>query len=125
MSRKEGDSPVSHSSIALLQERFRQLQRAKEIREERELLRQRTEFQRIGSTTCNDPSRLFFHSELIVPPRQPLQSSSTSLHHNLQRRQSDLQSFENPTSANSQYRETVMYRPSNFEDSDIDTSLHL
>ncbi|KAL6281904.1 hypothetical protein ACE6H2_012833 [Prunus campanulata] len=39
MERESHDATVIHSSIALLQERFRQLQRVKEMREEREILR--------------------------------------------------------------------------------------
>ncbi|KAL7175303.1 hypothetical protein ACSBR2_028996 [Camellia fascicularis] len=58
MSRQSSDSLVNHSSIALLQERFKQLQRAKEMREERELSRQLSESQRANSTTY-DQSRLF------------------------------------------------------------------
>lgn len=37
--RESHDATVIHSSIALLQERFRQLQRVKAMREEREILR--------------------------------------------------------------------------------------
>nr|VVW60284.1 unnamed protein product [Nymphaea colorata] len=39
MGRHANDSAVLHSTIALLQERFRQLQRVKEMREEKELMR--------------------------------------------------------------------------------------
>ncbi|KAL6005160.1 hypothetical protein ACLOJK_005722 [Asimina triloba] len=57
------------SSIALLQERFRQLQRVKEMREEREQLRLFVEPDEIGPTNRCEPSSLsstlFFHPELI------------------------------------------------------------
>ncbi|KAK4271024.1 hypothetical protein QN277_019780 [Acacia crassicarpa] len=69
------DPTLLHSSIALLQERFRQLQRVKEMREERELLRMLTppqpkhfiinnskselpELMTIPSTTTRPPSPL-------------------------------------------------------------------
>ncbi|KAI8009329.1 hypothetical protein LOK49_LG06G00362 [Camellia lanceoleosa] len=123
MSRQSSDSLVNHSSIALLQERFKQLQRVKEMREERELSRQLSESQRVNSTTY-DPSTLFFHSEIILAPRPPHQGPP-SLQHNLQSKNDNLRATEIPTLANLQYSETVMYRSSNCEDSDIDTSLHL
>ncbi|GMI72671.1 hypothetical protein HRI_000936400 [Hibiscus trionum] len=59
------------SSIALLQERFRQLERMREMREERELLRKLSEAR---PKQCNEPSSsglLLFH--LLTsssPPRQ-------------------------------------------------------
>ncbi|KAL7207593.1 hypothetical protein ACSBR1_029525 [Camellia fascicularis] len=123
MSRQSSDSLVNHLPIALLQERFKQLQRAKEMREERELSRQLSESQRVNSTTY-DQSRLFFHSEIILAPRPPHQGSP-SLQHNLQSKNDNLRATKTPTLANLQYSETVMYRSSNYEDSDIDTSLHL
>ncbi|KAF5949137.1 hypothetical protein HYC85_015094 [Camellia sinensis] len=115
MSKQSKDSHASHSSsIALLQERFKRLQKAKEMREEKELSKKLTESQLVDS---NNPSRLFFHSELIVPPRPPLQASSPST----QSKNADFRAIhENPTWENLQ-----LHRPTNFEDSDIDTSLRL
>ncbi|XAR67383.1 hypothetical protein NMG60_11002116 [Bertholletia excelsa] len=124
MSRQRSEPPVKHSSIALLQERFRQLQRAKEMREEKELLRQLSESQRINLNSCYDPSRLFLQSELILQPRSSLQGSPSS-HHTLQSTHTDLQGMENPTSSNIQYTEGVEYKSTKFEASDIDTSLRL
>ncbi|KAK8629569.1 hypothetical protein V6N13_078404 [Hibiscus sabdariffa] len=57
------------SSIALLQERFRQLERMKEMREERELLRKLSEWPR----QCNKPppsGLLLLHLLTSAPPRQ-------------------------------------------------------
>ncbi|EXB29524.1 hypothetical protein L484_010582 [Morus notabilis] len=61
---------VVHSSIALLQERFRQLQRVKEVREERELLRILSEHNINNNnnlmnnpTMICEPLRLVFHSD--------------------------------------------------------------
>ncbi|XP_057465795.1 uncharacterized protein LOC130755432 [Actinidia eriantha] len=112
-SRQRSESLAIHSSsIALLQERFRQLQRAKEMREEKELMKQVSKSHPTNSPTCHDPSRLFFNSELIAPPRPPplLQDSSSSLHHRM---------------GQSKNTETILCRSSNYDDSDIDTSLHL
>ncbi|KAJ0973639.1 hypothetical protein J5N97_015604 [Dioscorea zingiberensis] len=65
-----------HSSIALLQERFRQLQRMKELREERELMKMFIEAGRASPNTQlveqheqqqqQQPS-LFLHPELLHP----------------------------------------------------------
>ncbi|GMI85225.1 hypothetical protein HRI_002191800 [Hibiscus trionum] len=115
--------PAVHSSIALLQERFRQLQRAKELRQEREVLRLLSEAERINPGTPNEASQSFIHSELILQPRPPLQgsaygeSSMRSMHN---RRQV----IEAPILSNLQPRDTV-FHTSTFNDSDVDTSLHL
>ncbi|CAH9076475.1 unnamed protein product [Cuscuta europaea] len=55
-----------HSSIALLQERFRQLERAKEIRQEREL-----------SRSGLHPSS-YSHTEFLFPPPPPPAKPSSS-----------------------------------------------
>ncbi|KAE8125416.1 hypothetical protein FH972_020226 [Carpinus fangiana] len=109
MGRLSCDAPVMLSSIVLLQERFRQLQRAKEMREARELLRLLSEPERVKPAMHYDPNRLFFHSELI---------HSSSKH-------TDLQIKETPFLANLGSTESVMDRTNNFDDSDVDTSLHL
>ncbi|ONK59826.1 uncharacterized protein A4U43_C08F11220 [Asparagus officinalis] len=69
MGRQGNDPTVFHSSIALLQERFRQLQRVKEMREERELLKGFA-----GTTTESDPHppqppKWFLHPDLVRPSR--------------------------------------------------------
>ncbi|KAF7146231.1 hypothetical protein RHSIM_Rhsim04G0014600 [Rhododendron simsii] len=128
MNKQSCDSLIVHSSsIALLQERFRQLQRAKEMREGRELLRQVTEPDRDNSSTCQDPSRVLFQSELIRPLRLPLQGSPSSSYQQSQSKQADLWAAATPpTSESLHYMETVKHRSSSsFQESDIDTSLHL
>ncbi|XP_058209959.1 uncharacterized protein LOC131322603 [Rhododendron vialii] len=128
MNKQSCDSLIVHSSsIALLQERFRQLQRAKEMREGRELLRQVTEPVHDNSSMCQDPSRVLFQSELIRPLRLPLQGSPSSSYQKSQSKQPDLWAAATPpTSASLHYMETVKHRSSSsFQESDIDTSLHL
>ncbi|KAM5585321.1 hypothetical protein ABKV19_004626 [Rosa sericea] len=105
-----------HSSIALLQERFRQLQRAKEMREERELLRQLiAESAERGNQTQAAPhfeqKGLVFQSEMTGSQRKPQPQASMYL------QPSYLQSKQN--------YQAVMRRPSKLDDSDVDTSLHL
>lgn len=73
---------MSCSSIAMLQERFRQLEKMKEMREERELLK-------LISVSPNnhqqcpknlyEPSHMFFHSEIIFPTRLPYSFDSQLL----------------------------------------------
>ncbi|GMJ11547.1 hypothetical protein HRI_004823900 [Hibiscus trionum] len=121
MGRKS--DPASHSSIALLQERFRQLQRAKELRQEQEALRLLSEAERISPGTMNEASQLFFHSELILQPRLPLQGSVLS-ESSMQSMHNRRQVIESPTLLNLQQRDTGMHT-STFNDSDVDTSLHL
>ncbi|XP_054800523.1 uncharacterized protein LOC129304762 [Prosopis cineraria] len=74
------DPTVVHSSIALLQERFRQLQRVKEMREEKELLRVLTSEPKhfVGNnskpsmtTTCDLPPKTMsfsYRPELTLVP---------------------------------------------------------
>lgn len=112
--------PAVHSSIALLQERFRQLQRAKEMRQEREVLRLLSEAEQINPAAPHEASQLFFHSELILQPRPPLQGSiytEPSMHtqHHV---------IQTSSLSNLLQRDTVM-DTSTFNDSDVDTSLHL
>ncbi|KAL6205381.1 hypothetical protein ACLB2K_022641 [Fragaria x ananassa] len=99
-----------HSSIALLQERFKQLQRAKEMREERELLRQliAESAERANQThqaaAHFEPKELVFQSEMTGS--QCKQQPQVSMY--LQ--PSYLQSKQNYQAA--------MRRPSKLDDSD-------
>lgn len=65
------DPIVVQSSIALLQERFRQLQRLKEMREEKELRRLLYEpsnkLFKVPETPNHEPSRVFFEPDLGLP----------------------------------------------------------
>ncbi|KAK9269313.1 hypothetical protein L1049_001084 [Liquidambar formosana] len=124
MGRQSRDPRVTHSSIALLQERFRQLQRAKEMREERDVLRLSSQLERVNATTQYEPTRLFFHSELILPPRPPVQGS-LYFQPNTHSKRTGLQVTETPILANLGSTEAVMHRTNVFDDSDVDTSLHL
>lgn len=82
MGRESNDLIVTQSSIALLQERFRQLQRVKEMREERELhLHKMVVEPKLFSPTmqydCYETSsRLFFH---FLPTRTSTSSPQVSL----------------------------------------------
>lgn len=83
MGRESSDQTMARSSIVLLQERFRQLQRVKEMREEKEMLKLFSDSDL--STTINynthryNPSNLFFQSELLraLPPKVATTSPAT------------------------------------------------
>ncbi|OVA20173.1 hypothetical protein BVC80_1663g70 [Macleaya cordata] len=126
MGRQNSDHTVVHSSIALLQERFRQLQRVKEMREERELLRLfSSEPERVSPTTRDAPSKLFFHPELIIPPRPTLQSSHF-FQTESQSKCADFLAVDTPLLMSLWPTDRGIVRTSNnFDDADVDTSLHL
>ncbi|KAG6637771.1 hypothetical protein CIPAW_11G201300 [Carya illinoinensis] len=125
MSRQYFDATIIHSSTGLLQERFRQLQRAKEMREARELLRMLlSEPGRVNPATYSDATRSFFHSEFINSPSS-LPQSSLYFQLNFQSKHTDLQVTEIPLLANLGSINSVMDKINNFDDSDVDTSLHL
>ncbi|KAK8527127.1 hypothetical protein V6N13_084986 [Hibiscus sabdariffa] len=111
-----------HSSIALLQERFRKLQRAKEMRQEREVLRLLSEAEQIKPAATHRAPQSFFHSELILQTRPPLQRSIYSQASNSMHAQHQV--IDTLSLSNLRLRDTVMNAPT-FNDSDVDTSLHL
>ncbi|CAN8274918.1 unnamed protein product [Cochlearia groenlandica] len=75
MARDHKEKMVIHSSILLLQERFRQLQRAKELRAERELLNPKPSNHKDNILQYyNEPSSFGFFQFL------PLKSRTTSSH---------------------------------------------
>ncbi|KAE8725453.1 putative Heavy metal transport/detoxification superfamily protein [Hibiscus syriacus] len=111
-----------YSSIALLQERFRHLQRAKEMRREREVLWLLSKAEHINQATPHQAPQSFFGSELILLPRPPLQGSiytQTSMH------AQHHQVIDTLSLSNLQPRDSVVHHASTFNDSDVDTSLHL
>ncbi|XVF81480.1 hypothetical protein PTKIN_Ptkin15bG0158700 [Pterospermum kingtungense] len=127
MGRQGGDATMVTSSIALLQERFRQLQKVREKREEKELLRLFSESAHASPSICYEPNRLPFQQELMIRRyRQPLQDS-LSLGPNSQSRQTSFRAMAIPESASLWPNSVSTSSTSkNFENSDdVDTSLHL
>ncbi|XP_024021947.1 uncharacterized protein LOC112091765 [Morus notabilis] len=130
MATKSCDGTAHHSSIALLQERFRQLQRAKEMRKEKELLRLFSESERTSNPTKRyEPTGLFFFSESVPPHhRPPSHQGSIYVQQNFQGKHGNFQGNEtNPIFANmtSTSGAAMNNRTYSFDDSDVDTSLHL
>ncbi|GMI85655.1 hypothetical protein HRI_002234800 [Hibiscus trionum] len=105
MGRQGGDPTVVSSSIALLQQRFRQLQKDREKREEKELL------------------RLLSESDLVGPNMH--QDSSLSLGLSSHGRRTDFRAMAIPASSTSYLPNQTSPTSNKFETSDVDTSLHL
>ncbi|XVE72532.1 hypothetical protein DITRI_Ditri11bG0046700 [Diplodiscus trichospermus] len=126
MDRQGSDPTAVSSSIALLQERFRQLQKVKEKREEKELLKLFSESERAGPSMRHEPNRLSFQPEVILPSSQPHQES-LSLGLNSQSRQTDFRVMSIPASTSLWPNKSAATSSTsnNFENSDVDTSLHL
>ena len=82
-----------------------------------------SEAEQINPAKPHEASQLFFHSELILQPRPPLQESLYS-ESSMQNMHTQHQVIENPNLSNLRPRDTVMHT-STLNDSDVDTSLHL
>ncbi|KAF7840535.1 uncharacterized protein G2W53_002833 [Senna tora] len=145
MGRREShEATMVHSSIALLQERFRELQRVKEMREERQILQILTQQQpssQIFSSNHHFPNKTHHHHhhhhhEFIIPssssrspppPQVSLtlwpQSQDTQDDQYTRRRlQSPLISSMNSSNYSNH---TQSFKDSEYSDSGVDTSLHL
>ncbi|GKV18775.1 hypothetical protein SLEP1_g29113 [Rubroshorea leprosula] len=128
----ESSDPIAfQSSIALLQERFRQLQRVKKMREEKELLMRKLPEPKPHDHTTKDyepmAAGVFFH---FLPPKPP--SAPLSLWSDSQSRQTSMESKKTPvlmsflpakTSSTSKVSSVQLEGCSDCDD--VDTSLHL
>ncbi|CAK9180405.1 unnamed protein product [Ilex paraguariensis] len=126
MGRQSSDPTPVASSIALLQERFRQLQRVKEQREERDLLRQFSGPEQITLIKHSEPDKLPFHRETIFTSRSTLQDS-LSLGLNLHGKHAELQAMKTSplTKLWSTDLAIVSGASHTSDNSEVDTSLHL
>lgn len=110
MGRQSSDHrTVVGSSIALLQERFRRLERARERREEQDLL------------------KLFSESQpMIMFPVSPPSGHELSLRPNTPGKVSEFGDVEAGTLANSRATDVIIRSSSpNVENCEVDTTLHL
>lgn len=90
------------------------------MRQQRELLKLFSEADHVQSAMAYESSKLL-HSELTFPPRQPTHAS-LSFQPTVQTEHNDLQA---PIVANLCSTDSVMNLTNNFDESDVDTSLHL
>ncbi|KAL2666172.1 hypothetical protein GLYMA_02G305500v4 [Glycine max] len=124
MGRQGNDpSPTTtvNSSIALLQERFRQLEKVKERREGKQLLKLLSS----ESTSSSQNSQQQQQPRLVAPHR-PTLHDSLSLGLNFTSKQGDHHNtinMKSPPSSNLWPHGASTSR--NFDTSDVDTSLHL
>ncbi|KAL9669575.1 hypothetical protein QQ045_007122 [Rhodiola kirilowii] len=121
MGGRTGDSASSSSSsIVLLQERFKKLQQAREVRQEQELSKKLAELARVNPIVFHEPSGLSFNNEYPYSP-QSAQYYHRTDHH--------LQVNREPKYGNSPYTTAGMGGGTQVyvddDDSDVDTSLHL
>ncbi|GAB2212541.1 hypothetical protein Droror1_Dr00020514 [Drosera rotundifolia] len=126
------DQGVIQSSILLLQERFKQLEKEKEMREKRELLRMFNEpKEKINSYViptsiqCYDPSKFFFHPELVIPDNA---DECTVADHRRPSSSSEMRNIgRDVTNVGATKRDATFKGCNGFDDpgSDVDTSLHL
>ncbi|GAV78359.1 hypothetical protein CFOL_v3_21827 [Cephalotus follicularis] len=123
MGKRSRDPSMVSTSIALLQERFHKLQREKEKRAERELL---MIFSKSPSMCFESNSNQFqFHPEMCQAERPALQES-LSLGLNLQNKHAVYRAVTTPALTNFWPNSTATANTSRkFENSDVDTSLHL
>ncbi|KAL2339262.1 hypothetical protein Fmac_013708 [Flemingia macrophylla] len=130
MRRKIHDPSVVRSSIVLLQERFKQLQRAKEMRKKRELMKMlTTEPKHFNS---NPTPRQFFHPELIMPSRSPPHvslslwpTSQRIQEYNKSTIETPIRSIDCTHTQSLQASWKNVYDWDSGSDSGVDTSLHL
>lgn len=119
MGSQHNDPSFAGSSIALLQERFRQLERLREKREEREAIKLSSDpkWMMTSIETCHQLPKFSFPHERQFPSSQvPVQHP---LHLRLSKHE-DFQGIESHSLHSTETRE-----PGNFETCDVDTSLHL
>ncbi|KAI0525026.1 hypothetical protein KFK09_004417 [Dendrobium nobile] len=118
MRRQSSEPAVLHSSIALLQERFRQLQRVKAKREEREQIRAINEHLHLQQ----QQPKWFVHPELLHPSSHLRNSSSFLLGES--KDFNEFQSLEASLSLRSWPPASVIQSSNGFNE-EVDTSLHL
>lgn len=125
MGRHSGDPTAASSSIALLQERFRQLQKMKEKREKREL-RVFPESEQTMPATSSEPSKESFQYSTVFPSRPPYQDS-LSLGLDIYSKYVNSKSMNASPSTKlwSTGAAPTVSRSYAFEKSEVDTSLHL
>lgn len=119
---RERTDPNVHSSIALLQERFRQLQKVKEMREERELLRLFAQAEHAIPAARYKPSASVAHPDLILPARHI--QGTCFLQADSQGKHTDFRDNNSLLSMTLWTDRPVKHSSDNF-DMDVDTSLHL
>ncbi|KAF5204740.1 hypothetical protein FRX31_005672 [Thalictrum thalictroides] len=131
MGRQDSELVVTHSSIALLQERFKQLEKMKEMREQRELLRLFPEQEsKISSSSImhyKPSSRRYCNPELSLSPSSSSSQGSPSFRPVFQNKRTDYGDVESPLSLNLWHTNRTTFRSTSYirDNNEVDTSLHL
>ncbi|THU71023.1 hypothetical protein C4D60_Mb08t31160 [Musa balbisiana] len=114
MGRQNGDPFALHASIALLQERFKQLQRVKEQREQRELQKAWSDGEPPSSSVQCGQQNWLFHPDLPWPPSRRHLSDHVGPH-----------APENAPSMSLWPSRSIAQNAITGHETDVDTSLHL
>ncbi|XP_058198451.1 uncharacterized protein LOC131313972 [Rhododendron vialii] len=139
MGMESSDQVVIHSSIALLQERFKRLRRVKEMRQRKEMLRKLWESENYSNHSSNNPTetthfkpstKCFFEKDQTVLNPPPRHSVSLSLWPSSEIKHNSFRGVDiKPELVKSWLTDKPSLRapPSRFKgsDSEVDTSLHL
>ncbi|KAF5746159.1 hypothetical protein HS088_TW06G00324 [Tripterygium wilfordii] len=129
MGRQNGDSTMVGSSIALLQERFRELQRVKEDREKKELRRLYSGYEPFCPWMHYDqPAKLGYQQQqemMFLPSKPSLLADSLSLGLKSQSNRADFQVMTGTSLTNSRPSVANSSKQFYFDSSDVDTTLHL
>ncbi|CAL4917788.1 unnamed protein product [Urochloa decumbens] len=129
MGVQSSDGQVMFSSIALLQQRFRELERIREKREERLLhvLAPRPAAQAATAAPRETPVKWFFHPELLYPCRPLRDTAAAALFPAVPTTACECKSFQlrgDPITVQLWPSKTYNYKHVSGE-VDVDTSLHL
>ncbi|KAK7386043.1 hypothetical protein VNO78_32104 [Psophocarpus tetragonolobus] len=125
MGRQGNDPTTVNSSIALLQERFRQLEKVKERREGKQLLKLLSS-ETTSPTIMHNPTSPNSQSQpRLVLPHTPNLHDSLSLGLNLTNKQADHNTMNMKPPPSSNLWPQGASTSINFDISDVDTSLHL
>ncbi|WOK99696.1 hypothetical protein Cni_G08409 [Canna indica] len=126
MGKQNNDAIVLCSSIALLQERFRRLQRIKEMREERQIMQMFAEAEQppiMQMFAEAEPPKWFYHHALVHPSRPPCGSPSLQSEYHVNC--AEFQSFETSLSLGLWSGNASMHAAKISNEIEVDTSLHL
>lgn len=126
---RQGNDPITfvNSSIALLQERFRQLEKVKERREGKQLLKLLSSGTTSSSSSMHNPTSQDSQQPKLFTPHKPTLHDSLSLGLNFTNKQGDHNTMKmkpSPSSSSNLWPHGAS-TSRNFDSSDVDTSLHL
>ncbi|CAN1242432.1 hypothetical protein LINPERPRIM_LOCUS5339 [Linum perenne] len=127
MDRQSSEPTITKSSsIALLQERFRKLEQAREMRQQHQFFRVFADAEQEKSNASVQEASIDINSDLFPSSsNKPLRDPSLHLQSTIHGQYSDLQVKETPDLENLHSSNVLMHTQYKSDESDVDTSLHL